>query len=920
MTTPIVPIAQVRLPNYYWVSLTTAGQSTLSRDPIQITRGRQDWAGQVSPSTLGMSLDNRNGDWSPDNPLGQFHPRLKRNVPVRVGVPQPDSYLYPNDSGPDLAQTNGVIADHNILTSIDVRIEFQFDKDLIDFNEGGVYARLAHRAAGAAGYQWDIREFAGQLQARFHIRDSGGAFHAFETSQSGVELPEYFRYRRVALRFTLNTGTGTGTWYTSDSIGGSWAQLGSPNVVAGATSIGTASARTRVGGNIGDVSTIPFPGKIYAFQIRDGIGGTVVADVDFTALAPGTTAFTDGAGDSWIVETDGKVMNALWRFHGELSSWPVRWALSGNDVWAPIEAAGIFRRLRQGKKRLPSVLRRESVSLPDLVQYWPMEETGSPTLWGAAAGSAPFQILGAPSPAAYSGFSSSDAIPELGAGEVWTAQVDPHTETGEWQVQWLMHSPDPGPGDDIAFLSIETTTLIVQVVYRASTGGSLRVLMYLPNGTLVEDSGYAAFDADGKNFLVQLRCVQDGADIDYNLVAVDAGTTSIGGISDSGTSLVLGRVTRIQFNPTGLFDGVAIGHVTLQNGLNPISLDQVTTLNAYVGERAGRRVQRLCREVGVPSRIYGDPDDTQAMGPQESGSLMDLLQECADTDLGILFEPRESIGVGFRTHSSMLNQASSLALDYSNGEAVGTPRLDRDDQAFANDVTVRNWSGAEARAEVVLGEFSTAEPPDGAGRYDTSFDVSIKNDALLLDHAGFRLALYSPDEPRISSVAVDTLMPAVAGSPTLIAALLDTDLGDLISVDNLLPEAYAYLIEQIVQGSSETIGHFNHRVDFRTTPGSPWNTGLADDEGRYDTAGSELDSAASANATSLSVATTLGPIWTTAAGDFPFDITVDGVRVTVTNITGSSSPQTFTVTGSTVVRGLAAGSKIELADPSLYTL
>ena len=44
---------------------------------------------------------------------------------------------------------------------------------------------------------------------------------------------------------------------------------------------------------------------------------------------------------------------------------------------------------------------------------------------------------------------------------------------------------------------------------------------------------------------------------------------------------------------------------------------------------------------------------------------------------------------------------------------------------------------------------------------------------------------------------------------------------------------------------------------------------------------------------------TAGNLWITTAGFpsmFPFDINVAGERITVTAITGSSTPQTFTVT------------------------
>ena len=56
--------------------------------------------------------------------------------------------------------------------------------------------------------------------------------------------------------------------------------------------------------------------QAFAAQVRNGIGGTVVANPDFTAQTNGTTSFVDGAGrvtegsssNAWIVTRDGKVV------------------------------------------------------------------------------------------------------------------------------------------------------------------------------------------------------------------------------------------------------------------------------------------------------------------------------------------------------------------------------------------------------------------------------------------------------------------------------------------------------------------------------------------------------------------------------------------------------------------------------------
>lgn len=74
----------------------------------------------------------------------------------------------------------------------------------------------------------------------------------------------------------------------------------------------------------------------------------------------------------------------------------------------------------------------------------------------------------------------------------------------------------------------------------------------------------------------------------------------------------------------------------------------------------------------------------------------------------------------------------------------------------------------------------------------------------------------------------------------------------------------------------------------------------------------------------VSVATTnsTSPIWTTAAADFPFDVAVGGERMTVISISGSSSPQTFTVARSAngVAKPQTADTDVRLWQPAILSL
>jgi hypothetical protein len=134
-------------------------------------------------------------------------------------------------------------------------------------------------------------------------------------------------------------------------------------------------------------------------------------------------------------------------------------------------------------------------------------------------------------------------------------------------------------------------------------------------------------------------------------------------------------------------------------------------------------------------------------------------------------------------------------------------------------------------------------------------------------------------------------------------------------------------ISQIVQGQTETLNVKAHTLVLKCSPGTPWVVGVYSATTtptgyKYSSDGTTLAVARDAVQTSWSIATPSGPLWTTNPAEFPFDWRVAGERVTVTAITGTTSPQTATVTRSVngVVKAQTAGVLIELFTPAVYAL
>ena len=817
------------------VDTSVNGDGVLHRDEIQIRHGRADWASIADPSQASFTLANRDGRWSPDNPDGAYYGDFRRNIPCRVGVGRGEIHLARTEVSYDLASTPDH-ASFDIAGDPDIRIEIEGEKDPVDVLAGGDYFRLVHRINGTTGYAMFLFDLGGVFTARFSWYDNGGTLRSYETTDSGADLPAEFRHEHLALRAVLDVSTGNLTWYTSDTLAGSWTALGSPCTGVGATTIAASTAALSVGGHPDDAGSgvIPYPGRIYGFQLYDG--ATPVATPAFNARSVGDTSWADSAGRTWTIGDGGRITNMLWRFHGELSSIPTRWNIDGSDVWAPVEATGLFRRLRQGNRRLDSALRRGLLALAnsafgsELVAYWPMEEQGRDlTVFGAAVGGGPMTISGdTPTTGAYNGFQCSDSLSTLG-NSVLTANVDTYSPTTEWQLRWLQHIPSDASSAaawfEICRISTTGHTWIVQ--WQDTSGGNMRLLAYNSSGTLVYTGGAIGFAATGQPFRVHLAITTNGSNVDIGFEAQVAGGVP-GGVSVSAAVAGSpGRVTQIKFNKDGNLDEWAIGHVTLQNNVTATT-ELYDELNAFNGERAADRIVRLCREEGIATRIEGSPSDTHAMGYQRPATLMGLLEDCAATDLGILHESRETVAVAYRNRASMIAQPVIVALDYAAGDVARSIDLDRDDEGFANDITLNNQSGASARA--VLDDasaMSISEPPIGAGRYQTSADVNLWSDTSLQYLADGYLALSSVDEPRISALTIGLHHAAPAADSALTATVFDMSLGDRVDIANPFATALgaaAADISQLVQGWRERVALFEHELVLTTSPASPWAT------------------------------------------------------------------------------------------------
>jgi hypothetical protein len=343
-----------------------------------------------------------------------------------------------------------------------------------------------------------------------------------------------------------------------------------------------------------------------------------------------------------------------------------------------------------------------------------------------------------------------------------------------------------------------------------------------------------------------------------------------------------------------------------------------SAVGGWISEDALTRIVRLCGENGVA--IGSSGSGSRPMGPQTPQSFLDTIQECVTVDNGLFFETRATLGLSYLKTSALYNLSPAVTLDFSQGHLTLPFAPIDDDQVLVNDVVASRTNGATYEIQKTTGPLSVNVPPSGVGLYSKSVTANCQTDSQLSQLAAWLVAIGTNNEFRYPALTVNLNRSAVA---SLVTSLLAADVGTLIEVINASSIKIYDPILALVIGYKEIIDNFVHTISFITTPYRPYQVTNLDNgtppwQGKtfLGSHTSQVNTAINTTATSLSVKFT-GARWVTGTVSIP--IVVDGEEMTVTNITGTSSPQTFTVTRSVngVVKSHAVNAQVSLYRPSV---
>ncbi|MEU8316620.1 MULTISPECIES: hypothetical protein [Actinomycetes] len=763
---------------------------------ISITRGAQDEFAETQTGTMTVRLDNSDGALTPGRAGSPYDPYVKMNVPIRAAVVH-----YPDRAG---------AAPWPLETLADGFDNGQLDPVFWPASYGGVTeaggrARIPCTPGVPAGLksgrQWTL---------------TGSQFVVRLTS-----LPAAGGSSSASLTVVANSttaGTRAGFYYSPLD--------------------GYLRCMSDVGGFDGAAAIIPYNSTYHLWLRLREAGGTLYWEtspdgyswaVQRTLTTPAWVgagpvtmeligARTGGAGDTIEVSYAGGVTYP--RFYGVVNQWPVRW--DGLESTVTITCSDLLKRLGRDRQ-LRSCLSEEIMRTPELAAYYPLVEASdaatSGDLSGQGAGPLGIVQVGAGGTLAFGSAAGPAAAPES------LPVLTPASATAG-----KVLSADLGPGYETASMD----PIAMEVWFQTTVAG--RVIVAL---TSASGAGRGIWSLNGSGAL-QLETMGDGvttvtatfatgnlADGQWHHIAYDEVgpgemevTVLVDGI-DTPPSLMPLALGGMRTLTVGGFAGArlwsgAIGHLALY--AMPLDTPMGTVLgqhytagdNAFAGETADLRIQRLVSYTGLDGAIiYGTQHDPVAgQGPSGSSALA-RMREVETTESGKLFPARDWLAMDYASRDMRYNPSPDtdvFTIEYADLETDDVELAD-DDQKLINTVIGSRPGGATQRVvdAASVAAVGTYAPPGG--------DLSIlkTSDNAVLSAAQWLVSRYADPSPELREVPVE------AYSHPDYLGILGADIGSRFNVTSLPAQAPAPEARITVEGYTETIGLARHRIQFHTS-------------------------------------------------------------------------------------------------------
>lgn len=858
--------------------------------PITYSSGRQDEGNQIDAGTLNLTLDNRTGIWTNQNVNGTYYNQLKRNTPIQLSTDTGADTFNRTAVGSGLGtstsgqlwttgggwSTSGTTASCGLAANTISRATLT-DANAWNFDTRftcwvGVVATGASLIAGGAARFTNISnalifraEFntAGTVDARI-----GRVTGSISTIVTAPAVFSYTANEKVRVRCQ---GDGQNLRIKM------WkpANPSDPDVDEPETWTATCVETESLGSALG----------LYAWRAggNTNVGTPAISFDDFSAVA-----------EEWT---------------GAVAAWPTRWSMTGANSWAPIEAGGILRRLRQGKAELQSPLRRQLAAYSPTAFVPGEDGPGALSLASAITGGQPgtyhlvtpgesSDLPGSFSVVTFDAPTSSIAVR---AGRGIPGQTGP-------SVMWLMKmSSLPGATTQVAKIYCTGRISRWEILMDNAT---IRIDGYEggnPTPVVTSTGFYGANINPLEWFAIQLETETTGATTTWALITHAVGDITYYAQSGSYSSSTAAVATLLILGGTLLegasFSMMWIGPNTLPFVTNSFSL----VSSGYASELASDRAARVALEAGISLLV--EAGTSAPMGAQTESRPLEALRSCEATDYGILYETGS--GLGLRPLVARYNPPTLLTLTMASGHIKDAPEPIYDDQRLKNVWTVSRVGGSSA---TVVDDASV----DAEGEASDTATINSETDDVLANHAGWRTYLGTQDELRWPAITLD-----FARNPSLLTYWRSRRYGFRFAVSTGLVQVAGAEADVIAEGYQAELHPDGWKVTVACSGASPWDVAVLDGaDTRADTAGCELTADVDDNDLSWPVTTTAGPIWNTAT-TFPILMKCGGEVVNVTAISGAGPGQTLTLDARSVngaVKAHSTGDAVSLAYPARAAL
>lgn len=581
----------------------------------------------------------------------------------------------------------------------------------------------------------------------------------------------------------------------------------------------------------------------------------------------------------------------------------------------PFTAEGVLRRIGKWTDPIRSAVVRNIDSVPSLLGYFPAEDPANAGAVSNLTGGQLASTTGTVSYAGSDGPAGSDKVLKLGSdGQLTGVWARPVANTAGFQLGWSMALDAlPGSGTYEPIFRFSTSAGHIYTVFANNASFDFRVTT--ADGTALGGTsvtfGAGVLPTDWISYRLKVTDIGTSVQVEPGWYPQSAGVLY-------GTTFTFTAGTNgVLIDWAAVHVNAAYGHVfaTEDTSFNLQSSAALSAFNGYLGERAGKRVQRLFGEEGFGFYALGDINVTAVMGRQRPDVFLDLIEECLRTDGALMYDEPGDAGACTWVGRDYRQATTTVALDLTYPAHILAYTRTTNDTDVANDVTCSNADGLQVNAVLAAGPLSVLSPPLGINRVKKTLDVNYQNVTDLTQRTSFELVKSTINRARYTSITIDLVT-----NSSLIGQVVALRPGQLVRITGLEPDPIRVHVLSITQ----RVGSIRREAILTTVPAEPYDAGVYDAAASlYDSASTTLAAGATTTATALSI-TTVDSRETWPTSGFPYVWKIAGERITVTGMTApaGSGPytQTATVTRSvnTVIKAQLVGAEVHLADPVRY--